>query len=170
MFIDIILIVLVLVAVIFDIRERRIPNQVIIIGLILAFLNHLLQGDYTGLILSLKGLALGLGLLLFPYFLGGFGAGDVKLLGMVGALKGCTFVFNTFLWMAVIGGIIAIIILMRRHLLKETVTRIVRGLFLSRLGAANFFDSVNKEELSIYYPYGVAIGLGVVASYFKGWW
>lgn len=170
MFVDIILIGLVLVAVIFDIKERRIPNQVIIIGLLAAFLNHLLRGDYTGLILSLQGLAFGTGLLLIPYLLGGFGAGDVKLLGMIGALKGAAFVFNTFLWMAVIGGIIAVIILVRRHLFIETVTRLIRGLFLSRLGAAKFFDSVNKEELSVYYPYGVAIGLGVAATYFKGWW
>ncbi|MGI5922035.1 MAG: A24 family peptidase [Syntrophomonadaceae bacterium] len=170
MIIDVILLGLILIAVWFDVKERRIPNRVILAGLIAAMLNHLLRGDYMGFLLSIKGLALGIGLLIVPYLLGGLGAGDVKLLGMIGALKGGPFVINTFLWMALIGGIIAVIILMHRQLLKETVLRLVRGLFLSWLGAGKFFDSVNQKEISVYYPYGVAIGLGVVATYVKGWW
>ncbi|MEN6460381.1 MAG: prepilin peptidase [Syntrophomonas sp.] len=167
---DIILLGLVSAATIFDIKENKIPNQIIIIGLLVAFFYSYYSGNYTGILFSLKGFALGMGLLIIPYFLGGLGAGDVKLLGMVGALKGCTFVLNTCLWMAIFGGFIAIAILLRRQLQKDTFMTFVRRLLLSVQGVVNTSDLINKDDLTICFPYGVAIALGVVATYFKGWW
>lgn len=170
MLIDSTLMILVIIAVITDLRERRIPNEVVLSGIIIALLTNGYTSHWTGIMLCLKGLAAGTLLLLIPYLMGGFGAGDVKLLGMIGALKGSAFVFYTFLGMAVTGGLIAVLILLRRGLLGATITRLTRGLILSRLGTCNWSDSLNKEEMCIYFPYGLAIGLGVLIAFSRGWW
>ena len=161
---------LLLIAVIFDLRERRIPNLLILIGIVMAVIYQVYIGGYTGLLFSLQGLVIGIGLLLIPFIVGGIGAGDVKLLGMIGAFKGSAFAVSSFLWMSLWGGLIAVVLLIIQGRLGETMKRLGRGLVLSGLGIANLSDSVNKEEFSIYYPYGVAIGLGVLTSYCRGWW
>lgn len=169
MFLNIMLIGLVILAVIFDLKEHRIPNWLIITGIAAVLLYYLILGNYAGCWTSLKGLMLGIMLLFIPFLMGGMGAGDVKMLGMIGAFKGSMFVFNCFIWMALIGGAIAIILLIKRRRFFDFVARLGRGLLLSRCGAIKLSDSISKEELSIYYPYGVAIGLGVLATFFKGW-
>lgn len=160
----------ILIAVAFDLRVRRIPNPLIITALVFALTYHIHQNGYSGLIFCLKGFGVGMLLLLLPFLLGGIGAGDVKFLAVIGAIKGSLFVFNTFLWMAVWGGVIAVIILIYQRRLKKTVLRFKHRCILASLGIFNSADSLSKEEFSIYYPYGVAISLGVLTSYIKGWW
>lgn len=161
----------VIIAVVYDLRVRRIPNPLIIAALVFAFTYHFYQGGSGGLIFSLKGFGLGLLLLLLPFLMDGMGAGDVKLLAAVGAIKGSVFVFNTFLWMALWGGLIALIILTYQRRVKETASRLKMGFFMAGLGLiTTFTDSLSREEYSVYYPYGVAIALGVLSSCFKGWW
>ena len=161
---------IILIAVAFDLRVRRIPNLLIIIALAFAIAYHVNQSGYAGLIFCLKGFCIGILLLLLPFIMGGIGAGDVKLLAVIGAIKGSVFVFNTFLWMAIWGGVIAVIILISKKRLKETVSRLRQGAILASLGMVRFSESLNKKEFSIDYPYGVAIALGVLTSCFKGWW
>lgn len=161
---------IIIIAVAFDLRVRKIPNPLIIIALLFAFTYHIQQNGYSGFLFSLKGFGLGIALLIFPFLLGGIGAGDVKLLAAIGAIKGSIFVFSTFLWMAIWGGVIAVIILFYQRRLKETAVRLKQAFLLTSLGMSGLSDSLSKEEFSLYYPYGAAIALGVLTSYFKGWW
>ena len=65
---------------------------------------------------SLVGTALGLGLLLPAYAIGGMGAGDVKLLAGVGAWVGAAVTLYAFCVSAIFGGIIAVaMVLLRRQ-------------------------------------------------------
>lgn len=170
MLVNVVLAGVVIIAVVFDLRVRRIPNPLIITALLFAFSYHIYYSGSSGFIFSLKGFSLGLLLLLLPFLMNGMGAGDVKLLAAIGAIKGPVFVFNTFLWMALWGGMIAVVILLYKRQAKETASRLKNGFILASLRVANFTDSLSKEELSIYYPYGVAIALGVLSSFYKGWW
>lgn len=61
-----------------------------------------------GLVWSLQGAALGLGLLLPLYLIGGMGAGDVKLYAGVGAWVGPVVVLQAFVVSAVVGGVMAV--------------------------------------------------------------
>jgi len=119
----------------------------------------------------LKGLGLGLLLLVVPFAMGGMGAGDVKLLGMVGAFQGPNFVFNCFLWMALIGGAIAIVVLIREKRLGEFLLRMGRGLVLALTGGKIrlFAASASIEPFSVSFPYAAAIAMGAVAALFRGW-
>lgn len=167
MFTDIFLAGLLLIAVIFDLKEERIPNFLIIVGLVFS-LCYYISGGYQLFLFSLQGFATGIILLLIPFCMGGIGAGDVKLLGVIGAIKGSAFVFNSFLWMALWGGVIAVILLIINKQLKETFSRLGRGALLSHMGAMSISSSLGKKESSIYYPYAVAIGLGALSSYIQG--
>lgn len=169
--IDACLLGLMLIAVISDLRTRRIPNVLIVAGLGMAFLYHGYTGGWQGLFFSLKGFGLGMALLILPFIAGGMGAGDVKLLGMIGAVKGSLFVFNTFIWMALWGGLIVIILLIQKRKIKETWSKIKTSLLLlvGRVGLTTAGRHFERTELSVYYPYGLAIGLGVVSCFLKGW-
>ncbi|QGU00114.1 Type IV prepilin peptidase TadV/CpaA [Candidatus Syntrophocurvum alkaliphilum] len=161
---------LVIIAMIFDIKERRIPNWLIVIGLVFALSFHIYTDGLAGFLFCLKGFAAGIVLMFLPFAMGGMGAGDVKLLGMIGAIMGSVFAFNVFLWTALFGGVVAIILLLFKNRLKETLNRIYRGAILARAGVAKITDINGEEQNRIYFPYGVVIGLGVLATFFKGWW
>jgi prepilin peptidase CpaA len=71
-----------------DIGMRRIPNAVLLPTLISALFINALGGGMAGFIDSLGGLLVGILILMPMYVLGRMGAGDLKLLGVVGALLG----------------------------------------------------------------------------------
>lgn len=169
MFLDAFLLGMLLLAVISDVITRRIPNWLILSGMAFALFYHLYTGGGAGLFFAVQGLLVGILLLIIPFAMGGMGAGDVKLLSMVGALKGSIFAFSSFLYMALWGGIIAILILLLKRRLKETLARLAFGIFMVRVAGASISDYAEKSDLSIYYPYGIAIGLGVLTSYCRGW-
>lgn len=168
---NMVLVALLLGAVITDLRSRRIPNLLVGGGMVLALLWHLSQAGMPGVFFSLKGMGIGILLLIIPFFLGGMGAGDVKLLGMVGAFMGPRFAFDTFLWMALIGGIIAVFYLLKDGQMGRTLKRLWRGLKLTLLTQEGTYlqESTSKKEFSVYFPYGLAIALGAVAAYWRSW-
>jgi len=71
-----------------------------------------ITNGWNGLLFSLEGLLLGVGMLIVPYLMGGMGAGDAKLMGAIGAMIGPKGVFIAFLYTAIAGGVYALILLM----------------------------------------------------------
>lgn len=68
-----------------------------------------------------------------PFILGGIGAGDIKLLGVVGAFKGSPFAINTFLWMALWGGALALVLLLVKGRLLAILNRLGQGVLMAGL-------------------------------------
>ncbi len=164
MFIDIILIILIAVCVFTDLRERKIYNKVLLPAVILAFFYHIYTAGLTGGYFSLKGLLIGMGLLLIPYSMGGIGAGDVKFLGVIGSLKGTSFIFATFLAGSIAGGIMAVYCLSKNKKLLFTIKKLFFP-FLYRYGL--IIDQTESSEGSkskSTIPYGAAIAVGAVAA------
>ena len=81
-------IIVVTLCAITDVLEHRVPNSILLPALLLAFLFNSLLAGLPGLLDCFLGLVLGMALLFPLYFLHGTSAGDVKLLGVVGALLG----------------------------------------------------------------------------------
>lgn len=126
-----------------DWKERRIPNSLLLPSLILAFLlNYIIFGP-AGLLHSLSGTLIGFTLLIVPYLLGGMGAGDVKLLMVIGSFGGGYFVLYSFIAGAIIGGIIALIIY--------------------------FFSKTSQTRISSF-PYGIPLALGALVSMLLEHW
>jgi prepilin peptidase CpaA len=100
----------VLIAVVWDITSRRIPNLLTFGSAFVAIVAHTYFSGWSGLGFSLAGWAVGVALF-FPVFaLGGMGAGDVKLLGAIGAWLGAAVVVWVGLFSGIAGGVLAIIV------------------------------------------------------------
>ncbi|WP_379970800.1 prepilin peptidase [Ectobacillus sp. sgz5001026] len=159
MFLNLLLIMTLVISVYTDLKSRKIYNRVIYPVLLVAIFTHLIFNGVEGLYVSLIGFFTGLGLLIVPFFLGGIGAGDVKLLALVGAFKGWVFVIYTGIYMGVIGGLIALIIIAVGKGMLKKVTLFLYGI-------------KNKQQMSylfnrqVTYPYGVAIAAGAIFAFF----
>jgi prepilin peptidase CpaA len=82
------LLVILITAVSTDIRSHRIPNILLFPALGFSLMLSTVSGGVDGFLASLAGLGLGIAMLLPLYVMGGMGAGDVKLLGVVGSFLG----------------------------------------------------------------------------------
>ena len=117
-------------ATIVDIRTRRIPNELTAalagIGLGLS------AAGVSGIPVwaSMLGFVVGLALMMPGHVLGATGAGDVKLMAAVGAIVGPALVVTAFLFTAVAGGVLAVVVAARRRRLSATLAgtgRLVAG-------------------------------------------
>jgi prepilin peptidase CpaA len=161
--------ILVAIAAIFDIRYRRIPNWLVLAGIIVGLAWNVSNSGWSGLLYSLKGLGLGF-ILYFPlYLIRARGAGDVKLLAAVGAVAGPGNCLWIFLLTAVLGGIIALILLMFRGRVRKTffnVAWIISDLIHLRAPyrSSDELDVTTTKGLRL--PHGAMIAVGVLAFIF----
>jgi prepilin peptidase CpaA len=145
----------------FDFRIQKIPNLLTLPAAIFSLGYHALTNGFSGFLFSVQGLALGIGLLIIPYLLGGMGAGDAKLMGAVGGVLGAKGVFCAFLFSALIGGIYAVILTLiyRRHFrgfYKKQLTTLINFLLIRKY----IPDSENSNPKKPRLCYGLAIALG----------
>lgn len=147
----------------YDMLFGKIPN-LINLSLLVAGIgyNFILTGA-SGLFWSLIGAGIGLILLIIPYSFGGTGAGDVKVLTALGALLGPMGIFQTFLYTAIFGGILAI--------LHYCFTLDIRKKSAAGLNALKTFIytrdysvfSNGSRSMSQKFPYASVIALGFFA-------
>ena len=105
-------------AVAHDVRARRIPNAIVFPGALAAIALHALlpggQGLFgvpmggLGVLSALGGWSLGLAILMPMYALRLMGAGDVKLLAMVGAFVGAGQILAVAIATLLAGGVLAV--------------------------------------------------------------
>ena len=99
-----------------DLRHRRVPNELVLIGLVLG-LTH-------GVVMGLLGAAVGLGLLLPLFAARWIGGGDVKLLAEMGAWLGPWGVVVGGLYGIAIGGVLAIAMAIAGGIGREAVKNV----------------------------------------------
>ena len=96
--------------------------------------------------------------------MGGIGAGDVKLLAAIGAWKGTIFVLYTGVYGAIIGGIIALIILLRQRRLVFTLKQMLFSIrFLKSATESLPIEDDTQKSISI--PYAIPIAAGALLVY-----
>lgn len=164
------LLALVLAAAAYDVRYRRIPNWLtgagVLAGLGLnAFLRQSWPGGlasiWPGLWFSLKGFLLAFGIYMLLYLLHAMGAGDVKLMGAVGALVGVADWFGIFIVTAIVGGVIALIVVLLRGRLKKTFWNV--GFIVSEMSHARP-AYVAREELDVRNPKALRLPHGAIIA------
>jgi prepilin peptidase CpaA len=111
------LLVALIIATITDIKEQKIYNWLTGSLLMGALIFHITTNGLDGLVFSIKGLGVGVCLLIIPFILGGMGGGDAKLMGGVGAALGAKGVFYSFIFTGLFGGVYAFLIILfnRNH-------------------------------------------------------
>ncbi len=93
-----------------DLRTRRIPQMLTLGGAMAGLLFHVVTGGWSAGAWSLAGWAVGIAIFLVPFALGGLGAGDVKLLGALGAWLGPGDALWLGLYTGVAGAILAVLV------------------------------------------------------------
>ena len=128
------LLVILMIAAIIDIRSRQVPNALVLTGLaatlVLLPIFHLLPFAH-----ALAGSVAGLLIFLPFYIIGMMGAGDVKLLAIVGSVLGPSELSQATVHIFIAGGIVTVLYLIARRRLPP-----------------------NQNV-----PYAVAIALGVIS-------
>ena len=106
------------VAAVIDGLKLKVPNWITFPMIISGWIYSATLSSYAGwegLMYSLAGTVVGLALLMPAYAIGGMGAGDVKLLAGVGAWVWGTNTLYAFAVSAIIGGIIAVLMVLSRR-------------------------------------------------------
>jgi prepilin peptidase CpaA len=168
-----------------DIKHHRIPNRIVLIGVVLGLMfNGLLPQGWgfnspvpggLGWLAALTGLGMGLVVLLPFYWLRAIGAGDVKLMAMVGAFLGPGQVLGALLGTFLVGGVMALAIALRAgamiRLLENVKFLLLEGVMKVSTGQMPTMEdlpqSVGKQ------PYAVAIAVGTLGWMVWrriGWW
>jgi prepilin peptidase CpaA len=157
---------LTLVAAGFDIRYRRIPNWLVLTGIVTGFAWNLYAAGWSGLGHAAAGFGLGFALYFPLYLLRARGAGDVKLLAAVGAIVGPGNCFWIFLLTALLGGVIAMAWLLLRKRVRHTffnLSWIMSDLLKLRAPyrSSDELDVTTAKGMRL--PHGAMIAVGAVA-------
>ncbi|MEC1523504.1 prepilin peptidase [Neobacillus niacini] len=161
-----ILLIVLIICVVTDVKSRKIFNIITLPAIVAGFTYYLFTNGLGGFLYSGKGFLVGFSLLLIPFMMGGIGAGDVKLLAAVGAIKGVNFVFYNFIFAAIVGGAIAFFIMLRRRELKSFFMRMFYSLLFIKANEGSL--NLDKTDLSPTIPYGVPIAIGALCTYALG--
>jgi prepilin peptidase CpaA len=109
-----------------DVRTRRIPNALTFGTALFAIALQTWIDGTRGLGLSLAGWLVGVAIF-FPIFaLGGMGAGDVKLVGALGACLGPLGALHVALGAAIAGGLLAVLVTLRIGYFSRAVANLWR--------------------------------------------
>jgi len=135
-----------ILAAVMDVRESRIPNWLTFSLAGFGMAVHGWHQGFNGLILSMEGLAVGILCLIFFYIKGGMGAGDVKLLGAIGAILGPQLVVYVFGFAGVLGGLYSLAMLSSQGGLRYTWDRIIMLLNTQRCKP---FDKFRPDTRSL---------------------
>ena len=129
-----------------DLRTRRIPQAVTLGGGLAGLLFHLLTGGWSAGAISLGGWVVGLAIFFAPFVLGGLGAGDVKLLGALGAWLGPVDAVWVALYTGVAGLVLAVIVSLTTGYLRTAVTNVVVLLSFWRVNGVRPLPELTLEH------------------------
>lgn len=162
-----ILLILVTVAAGFDLKSRRIPNWLVLVGLVASLILQITFSSFNSFH-SFKdwgyGLLVGFGLFLPLYMLRAMGAGDVKLMAMVGAFLGPASALGAVLTTLVAGGMLAIVVALFSGFLLQTIANIrtvlTLGMYKTLTGGGIQLEAMPASAARL--PYAVAIAVGTL--------
>jgi prepilin peptidase CpaA len=151
-------------AVWFDVREQRIPNWLTTGGAALSLVARAMVGA-DALWSGMSGGALGLTLGLLLFAVGAMGAGDGKLLASVGALLGLDAFVLSLPLIGACGGILALAVTMRNGTVIATILRFRELVFhfvtFGRIGERRTLSMAGAVTV----PYGVAVAAGAMMAW-----
>jgi prepilin peptidase CpaA len=129
-----------------DLRTRRIPQTLTLGGALAGLAFHLLNGGWSAGLGSAMGWAVGIAIFFVPFALGGLGAGDVKLLGAIGAWLGPMNALLVGLYAGAAGGVLAIFVALTKGYLFRAVGNVGMMLAYWRLNGIKPLPEITLEH------------------------
>jgi prepilin peptidase CpaA len=129
-----------------DLRTRRIPQVLTLGGALAGLTVHLLIGGWNAGVASAAGWAVGIAIFFVPFALGGLGAGDVKLMGAIGAWLGPMNAIWVGLYAGAAGGVLAIFVALTSGYLVQAVGNVGMMLAYWRLNGVRPLPEITLEH------------------------
>jgi prepilin peptidase CpaA len=161
-------VVVALVAAAWDLATRRIPNELTFGAALAGLCVHAYVAGWSGAGLSLAGWLVGVAFF-FPFFaLGGMGAGDVKLLGAIGAWLGPAETVWVALFSGMAGGVMAVFVAAFSGYLSQAFSNVWGLLLYWRIaGVRPAPDLMLSSHRGPRLAYALPVLAGLVVSL---WW
>ena len=163
---QVVLVLTVLTAAIYDLRYRRIPNWLVLTALVVGFGLNTFLFEMAGLKRAALGMALALAIYFPLYLLRAMGAGDAKLMAALGSIVGPGNWIVLFVATAVLGGMVAVIVLLFAGRIRKTfwnVGWIINEIIHFRAPYHSSEELDVRSARAMRLPHGVAIALGSIA-------
>lgn len=145
--------------------KLKVPNWITFPLVISGWIYSGLAYGWAGLGWSLLGTLVGLVCLLPLYAIGGMGAGDVKLLAGVGAWLWTVHTLNAFIWSAMVGGAMALVMVIYRkawHKHRDQFWMILLELVSIRNPNKLAAIAAERKSSMLLLPYGIPIAVGSI--------
>lgn len=150
-----------------DLRNRRIPNWLVLPFMLAGIVVSGWLHGWHGVGQSFAGMGLGLLIYGFLFWLGGMGAGDVKLCAAIGAWIGPNQLFIALVITAMAGGIMVLCWAAFGGFLKDLFTGAGSMVFgWKERGMHRDPEMVLSNPLKRKMPYAPAIAIGTLISFF----
>lgn len=164
----IMIISILIIAVWYDVHQHRIPNALSLGGIVLGIMFQTGASGIDGLLAGLGGMAVAIGIFLPFYLMQGMGAGDVKLMGAVGAFLGPHHALLATGLSLGAGGVMALVILLLKGGFPSLARRYWATIKCLLVTHKLIHQSPAKGEVAaMKFPYAAAIGIGTLAAM---WW
>jgi prepilin peptidase CpaA len=165
-----VLVLTVVTAAVYDLRFRRIPNWLVLVGLVLGVgLNTTLYAvagmHLAGLTRALLGMGLALLIYVPLYALRAMGAGDAKLMAAVGSMVGPGNWIALFVVTALIGGVVAMVVLLFAGRIRKTFWNLgwmINEVLHFRAPYHSSEELDVRSAKAMRMPHGAVIALGVI--------
>lgn len=157
---------LLILSVLFDIKERKIPNKLVLPFILLGLIYSTIFKGGIGLLNSLFGIILVFVIFIIPFIFGGIGGGDIKLLMAIASISDLMFIFKTIIYTVLVGALFAFIIMAKERKLK-TFYKNIKQIFFNIIYTNKMYTPLNEEnskEISTI-PYSIPIFLGTIITY-----
>lgn len=160
--------VVLITAAVIDGWKLKVPNWITFPFVLCGWIYSTAYFGWSGLGWSVAGTCVGLALLLPAYAIGGMGAGDVKLLAGVGAWIWGTATFYAFCCSAIIGGVIALLMVFWKHNWREHSSQfltILNEILIIRKPDQLSTIAAERKSTMMLLPYGIPIAIGTIAYF-----
>jgi prepilin peptidase CpaA len=161
------MVIVLAVATFTDLRSRRIPNWLVLPFLVAGFVVSGWLHGWNGILQSVEGAVLALVIYGFLFWLGGMGAGDVKLCIAIGSWIGPSQLFLALVITGMAGGVMVLCWAAFGGFLKELFGGAGNVVFgWKQRGTLRDPSATLSNPLRRKMPYAPAIAIGTLISFF----
>lgn len=157
--------VVLIFALYYDLRENKIKNFVTLPAAIAGLVLNSAQEGWMGFWAALQGWLIPTLLLFILYYINVMGAGDIKLFAALGSIMGVPFALESFAYTTFIGGIIAMVLLLVRGQFVASMSRLVRY-FQLLMWAGKLYPYSAKDDTGSKFAFTTAIVPGTLFQLF----